>query len=116
MLKRHFLVCILTISFVATTTAQDFSALWQDYFSFFDIVDITRSDFKIYAASENVIFSYDINSNEVEKIQEFNNHLYLFDSKETTSPVSDMFSGLSQNAAPVEEKTEEKAPGLIFLD
>lgn len=68
MLKRHFLVCILTISFVATTTAQDFSALWQDYFSFFDIVDITRSDFKIYAASENVIFSYDINSNEVEKV------------------------------------------------
>ena len=57
MLKRHFLVCILTISFVAATTAQDFSALWQDYFSFFDIVDITRSDFKIYAASENVIGS-----------------------------------------------------------
>ncbi|ARV09549.1 ABC transporter substrate-binding protein [Winogradskyella sp. PC-19] len=68
MLKRYFLVCILTICFVAKTNAQDFSALWQDYFSFFDIVDVTRSDFKIYAASENVIFSYDVNSNEVEKI------------------------------------------------
>ena len=48
--------------------AQDFSALWTDYFSFFEIVDITKSDSKIYAASENVIFSYDVNTTEIEKI------------------------------------------------
>lgn len=68
MLKRYTLVFIFTILNVVLLSAQDFSALWTDYFSFFEIVDITKSDSKIYAASENVVFSYDVNTNEIEKI------------------------------------------------
>ncbi|RNC88361.1 MAG: ABC transporter substrate-binding protein [Winogradskyella sp.] len=67
MTKRYIFVFILLFTSIFST-AQDFSALWQDYFSYFDIVDVTKSEFKIYAASENVIFSYDVNSNEIEKI------------------------------------------------
>lgn len=68
MLKRYFLVFFIFFSFSVNSQTEDFSALWQDYFSFSDIKDVTRSEFKIYAASENVIFSYDIISRETEKI------------------------------------------------
>ncbi|TCK67663.1 hypothetical protein DFQ05_1442 [Winogradskyella wandonensis] len=68
MLKRYLLVFFLTLFCVQEAISQDFSALWQDYFSFFEIIDVTKSQTKIYAASENVVFSYDVNTNEVEKI------------------------------------------------
>ena len=68
MLQRYIFVCFLYITVVFNTNAQDFSALWQDYFSYSDIIDVTKSDFKIFAASENVIFSYDVVSLETEKI------------------------------------------------
>ena len=68
MLKRITLIFIVSIFNILSIKGQDFSALWTDYFSFFEIVDITKSDSKIFAASENVIFTYDINTNEIEKI------------------------------------------------
>ncbi|WP_299113883.1 two-component regulator propeller domain-containing protein [uncultured Winogradskyella sp.] len=68
MIKRYILVFFVIFFTTFKSDAQDFSALWQDYFSYYNIVDVTRSEFKIFAASENVIFSYDVNSNEVEKI------------------------------------------------
>lgn len=68
MLKRLLPLYFMTLCFGQINFAQDFSALWQDYFSFIEIKDITSSDFKIYAASENAIFSYDIVSRETEKI------------------------------------------------
>lgn len=69
MLKRYALVFFTILSFGFTSQAQeDFSALWQDHFSYFDIKDVTKSEFKVYAATENVVFSYDVTSNEVEKI------------------------------------------------
>jgi hypothetical protein len=48
--------------------AQNFSSLWNSHFSYFNIIDITRSDSKIYAAAENGVFSYDVNSNEIKTI------------------------------------------------
>ncbi|WP_296343533.1 two-component regulator propeller domain-containing protein [Winogradskyella sp.] len=68
-MKRYTLVFFIIICSIFKLEAQkDFSTLWHDYFSYFEIVDVTRSEFKIYAASENVVFSYDVNSNEIEKI------------------------------------------------
>ncbi|SHG73103.1 type IX secretion system anionic LPS delivery protein PorZ [Winogradskyella jejuensis] len=68
MLKRYLFVFLILSLSAQKVKSQDFSALWEDYFSFFEIVDITKSDTKIYAASENVVFSYDVNTNEIEKI------------------------------------------------
>lgn len=48
--------------------AQNFSNLWDGHFSYFNTSDVTRSETKIYAASENAIFSYDVNTNEIEEI------------------------------------------------
>ncbi|MGF1557364.1 type IX secretion system anionic LPS delivery protein PorZ [Paucihalobacter sp.] len=58
------LLCFITL----VTVAQDFSVLWESHFSYNSIVDITASDTKVYAASENVLFSYDLLSNEIETL------------------------------------------------
>ena len=62
----------ITVIFLLITSigghAQNFSSLWDGYFSYYDIKDITRSDTKIYAASENAIFSYDLATNELNTI------------------------------------------------
>ena len=75
MLKRYLFVFLILSLSAQKVKSQDFSALWEDYFSFFEIVDITKSDTKIYAASENVVFSYDVNTNEIEKINVTKNRI-----------------------------------------
>lgn len=47
---------------------QTNAALWEGYFSFSNIVDIASGLDKVYAASENAVFSYDIDSNDIQKI------------------------------------------------
>lgn len=66
MLKKIVFIFLALVSFKGIS--QDFSSLWEGYFSFFDIKDISRGNDKIFAASENAIFSYDIFSNEINKI------------------------------------------------
>ena len=48
--------------------AQEFTNLWTGHFSFSEIIDITASSEKVYAASENAVFSFDLFTNEVETI------------------------------------------------
>jgi hypothetical protein len=52
--------------------SQDFSADWTGYFSYLDIADISQSDKKIFAAADNAIFTFDINTNEIDKISTIN--------------------------------------------
>ncbi len=66
MLKKVTLLLILIIS--AVGHAQNFSSLWEGYFSYYDIKDVTKSDTKLYAASENAIFSYDFLTDELQTI------------------------------------------------
>ncbi|MEH6534822.1 MAG: two-component regulator propeller domain-containing protein [Psychroserpens sp.] len=70
MLKRIVVVLLTLVSFKGVS--QDFSTLWEGYFSYFEIRDITKSEDKIFAASENAIFSYDLFSNEIETITTIN--------------------------------------------
>ncbi|MFT7081711.1 MAG: ligand-binding sensor domain-containing protein [Nonlabens sp.] len=44
------------------TAAQDFTGSWEGLFSFTTIVDIEESSTAVYAASENAVFIYDLNS------------------------------------------------------
>ncbi|HUH27192.1 ABC transporter substrate-binding protein [Gelidibacter sp.] len=53
---------------VLSSQAQDFSTLWQGYFSYYNIKDIAIGDNKVYGASENAIFTYDLSSNQIETI------------------------------------------------
>lgn len=61
-----FLLCPLFL------VAQDFSALWKGYFSFYNIKDVVKGNSKIYAASENAVFSYDAQTREITEITTIN--------------------------------------------
>lgn len=68
---KYVSVLLLFFNFGALFS-QDFSADWVGYFSYLDIADISQSDQKIYAAADNAIFTYDINTNEIDKISTIN--------------------------------------------
>lgn len=70
MFKKIFILFIFLLPFLQF--AQDFSALWKGYFSYFNITDVVRSESKIYAAAENAIFIYDINTQEIEELTTIN--------------------------------------------
>jgi streptogramin lyase len=70
MFKRIVFILLAFVSFKGAS--QDFSSLWKGYFSFFEIKDITQGNDKIYAASENAIFSYDVFSNEISTLTTIN--------------------------------------------
>ncbi|MCK8479147.1 two-component regulator propeller domain-containing protein [Psychroserpens algicola] len=70
MLKRIVFILLALMSFKGVS--QDFSTLWEGYFSFFEIKDITQGNDKIFAASENAVFSYDVFSNEIETLTTIN--------------------------------------------
>jgi len=66
MIKK--LVVLIIYLFPLLHFPQDFSALWEGHFSFYEIIDVSQGNNKIYAAAENAIFSYDIQTNEVTKL------------------------------------------------
>ena len=49
-------------------TCQEFSSLWEGHFSFNEIVDVATGTDKVYAASENAVFSFDLLTNEINTI------------------------------------------------
>lgn len=65
---RKTLPILLICLFLASINAQDFSISWKDHFSFLNIKDISIGTNKIYAASENALFSYDIESKQIDKL------------------------------------------------
>ena len=66
MLKKITVILLFLTSIVGY--AQDFSALWEGHFSYYDIKDVAQSETKLYAASENAVFSYDLITNELKTI------------------------------------------------
>lgn len=66
MIKQITTVFLFFCAF--SSHAQDFSALWQGYFSYHNIKDVTIGNNKVYGASENAIFTYDLSSKDMETI------------------------------------------------
>lgn len=52
--------------------AQNFESSWTGYFSYNSVKDISQGNDRIYAASENAIFTYDLSTNEIETISTIN--------------------------------------------
>ena len=61
------LIFLLSIGLVA----QNLS-LWEGHFSYLKIKDVVETESTVYAASENAIFSYDINTKELKEISTIN--------------------------------------------
>lgn len=59
---------IFIYSLVLSSNAQDSSALWQGYFSYYNIKDVVVGNTKVYCASENAVFTYDLSSAELQTI------------------------------------------------
>lgn len=70
MLKR--VLCILICLIPLINFSQDYSDLWEGHFSFFNVKDISQGNNKIYAASENAVFVYDIATQEINTISTIN--------------------------------------------
>jgi hypothetical protein len=66
MFRSVVFILLALVSFKGVS--QEFSSLWEGYFSYFKINDVTAGNDKIFAASENAIFSYDVLTNEINKI------------------------------------------------
>lgn len=62
MKKSFFIGCFMALCFSAF--GQNFSNLWEAHFSYNKIVGVRAGNNKIYAASENVVFVYDTQTNE----------------------------------------------------
>ncbi|WMI66516.1 ABC transporter substrate-binding protein [Aestuariibaculum sp. YM273] len=65
---------IVFISFIIPFCfyAQDFSASWQGHFSYYNIKEVAQGNNKVYAASENAIFSLDPDTNQLDQITTIN--------------------------------------------
>lgn len=70
MFKRIFILFVFLCPL--TDFAQDFSALWEGHFSYYNIKEVVKGNDKIYAASENAIFSLDPQTNELVKLTTIN--------------------------------------------
>ncbi|WP_034042683.1 hypothetical protein [Wocania ichthyoenteri] len=70
MIKR--LVVLIIYCMPLLQFAQDFSALWEDHFSYNNIKDVVKGNNKIYAASDNAVFSLDLQTNELNELTTVN--------------------------------------------
>lgn len=61
---KYFFTLFLSITLFQIGFAQK-NESWKGYFSYNDIKDISQSPTKFFAASENALFSQDLNSNEL---------------------------------------------------
>ncbi|WP_179318872.1 type IX secretion system anionic LPS delivery protein PorZ [Winogradskyella helgolandensis] len=68
MCNTVFKIFILVFGLTASCYSQDFSTLWQGHYSYNDIVDVVSGENKIYAAAQNAVFRYDIQTNELTTI------------------------------------------------
>ncbi|WP_347923482.1 two-component regulator propeller domain-containing protein [Pontimicrobium sp. SW4] len=67
-MKKKFFIIFFALIGVFFLNAQSTSLLWEGHFSYLNIKDVVASQEKIYAASENAIFSYDLITQELETI------------------------------------------------
>ncbi|MEP3837246.1 MAG: two-component regulator propeller domain-containing protein [Algibacter sp.] len=52
--------------------AQDYSALWEGHFSYYNITQVVKGNNKIYAASGNAVFTVDVQTNNIEELTTVN--------------------------------------------
>jgi len=66
-MKRYLYLFLFL--FTLTSWAQtDFSASWEDFYSYNNVKDFIKVDSKIYAVTDNAIFIYDVTTQEIQKL------------------------------------------------
>lgn len=65
---RRLILLFFLSSFVSLTAQVDYSDSWEDFFSYNNVKDIVKQGDLIYALSDNAIFTYDLITQETQKI------------------------------------------------
>jgi ligand-binding sensor domain-containing protein len=77
------IITIFILFFTLTITSQvDYSNSWEDFFSYNNVKDFVSTNEVLYALSDNAIFTYNFQSQEIEKLSSVNGL-----SGETTSAI-----------------------------
>lgn len=64
---------LITLFFLLIISAQnDFSARWEDFFSYNNVKDFVVNNNTVYALTDNAVFSYNINTRAIRKISSVN--------------------------------------------
>lgn len=71
-MKTHFFIIAFFLAFSPLSWSQDNDSFWVGHFSYLDIKEVVDGGSKLYAASENAIFSYDPLTNELNTITTVN--------------------------------------------
>ena len=71
-MKTPFLILFCLLSFTASLWGQNYEAFWTGHFSYLNINKVVDADDKFYAASENALFSYDLQTNQLSTITTIN--------------------------------------------
>jgi len=71
-MKKKTLLLFISFLYSVVVSAQDFTTLWEGHYSYLNIKDVVHGNNKIYAASENAIFSYDLETLQLENISSVN--------------------------------------------
>ena len=91
-MKKIFSLYILLFSLVISAQT-DYSASWEDFYSYNNVKDFVKVDDVLYALTDNAIFTYDVLSGEIKKISSIQGL-----SGETTSAIyyyeSETFKGV----------------------
>ncbi|QVY64700.1 hypothetical protein [Polaribacter sp. Q13] len=66
-MKKLLLLYILLFS-VLFSAQTDYSASWEDFYSYNNVKDFVKVDNVIYALADNAVFTYDVTTNEIEKL------------------------------------------------
>lgn len=67
-----YLLTVFIVFISSLLQAQNFENLWTGYFSFVSVKSISQGNDKIYGASENAIFTYDLSTKEIATISTIN--------------------------------------------
>jgi len=68
---KRSLYLLLLLCYISVN-GQSFENSWQGHYSYNNVIDLSFSSEKIYAASENAFFTYDLQSNEIGKVSTVN--------------------------------------------
>ena len=71
-MKTHFNILFCFLSITSFLWGQNFDANWIGHFSYLNIKKVVNADTKFYAASENALFSYDLQTNRLSTITTIN--------------------------------------------
>jgi len=66
-MKKIFSLYVLIFS-IAICAQTDYSASWEDFYSYNNVKDFTKVENVIYALADNAVFTYDVISKEIKKL------------------------------------------------